>query len=78
MLIHYLIKTKRVMPIIDARGRSIDLPHFKFKRIKLAEIEQFDVYYAFKSKSEDVTSVERINYYKVLEGFMKYYAVDIW
>jgi hypothetical protein len=34
MLIHYLIKSKTVNAILDARGRSVDSPHFNFKRIK--------------------------------------------
>ena len=34
MLIHFLIKTKAVKPILDARTRTNDEPHFKFKRIK--------------------------------------------
>lgn len=35
MLIHYLIKTKKAVAILDARGRKPSTPHFKFKRIKL-------------------------------------------
>ena len=34
MLIHYLIKTIYVKPILDARNRTADSPHFKFKRVK--------------------------------------------
>ena len=34
MLIHYLIKSKKINPIMDARGRKTDAPHFKFKRLK--------------------------------------------
>ena len=51
MLIHYLIKSKKVNAILDARGRKPDTPHFKFKRMKLNEIEQFNVYYNYKNKS---------------------------
>ena len=34
MLIHYLIRFKYVKPIMDARNRTNDSPHFQFKRIK--------------------------------------------
>ena len=78
MLIHYLIKAKMVKPILDARNRTPNTPHFKFKRVKQNDIEQFDVYYTFKDKLEDVTTIERVNYCKTLEGFLRYYAVDIW
>ena len=78
MLIHYLIKSKEVKPILDARNRSHDTPHFKFKRLKQGLVEQFDVFYTFKDKIEDVSTVERVNYSKILEGFFKYYAIDIW
>lgn len=59
---------------MDARGRKPDTPHFKFKRMKLSEIEQFDVYYNFKTKSEDVAANERVNYLEILLGFMRYYG----
>ena len=78
MLIHYLIKFKEVKPILDARNRTHDTPHFKFKRVKQGVIEQFDVFYTFKDKLEDVSTVERVNYSRILEGFFKYYATDIW
>lgn len=78
MLIHYLIKFKEVKPIIDARNRTIDTPHFKYKRLKQSVPEQFDVFFTFKDKIEDVSTVERVNYSKILEGFFKYYAIDIW
>jgi hypothetical protein len=74
MLIHYLIKAKKVNPILDARGRKADAPHFKFKRMKANDIEQFDVYYNYKTRSEDVAANERVNYYEILQGFMKYYG----
>lgn len=35
MLIHYLIKIKAVRPLLDARTRSKQSPHFTFKRRKL-------------------------------------------
>lgn len=66
MLIHYLIKSKTVKPIMDARNRSNDAPYFKFKRIKLGEVEQFPVYYSFKTNKEDVSTLERVNYCKIL------------
>ncbi len=78
MLIHYLIKMKLVKPILDARSRSKDSPHFTFKRLKLNDKDEFDVYYTFKSKPEDVSTIERVNYLKILKGFMLYYAHDIW
>ena len=62
---------------MDARARSNDSPHFKFKRIKQGVVQQFDVYYAFKTNSQDVSTTERVNYYNILLGFMKYYAMDI-
>ena len=34
MMLHYLIKSKAVKPNLDARNRTIDSPHFKFKRDK--------------------------------------------
>jgi DNA polymerase sigma len=37
MLIHYLIKVKAVKPILDARNRSKDSPHFRFKRLKATD-----------------------------------------
>ena len=78
MLIHYLIHCKAVKPILDARNRKADSPHFKFKRLKQNELEQFDVYYSFKTLPEDVSSQERVNYYEILQGFFKYYGKDIW
>lgn len=66
MLIHYLIRIKAVKPILDARYRTKDLPHFRFKRLKLSTVEEFEVYYAFKDRSEDVSTVERVNYYNIL------------
>ena len=69
MLIHYLIKFKEVKPILDARNRTHDTPHFKFKRVKQGVIEQFDVFYTFKDKLEDVSTVERVNYSRILRDF---------
>ena len=74
MLIHYLIKAKYVKPIMDARNRTSDRPHFEYKRIKKGVIEPFSVYYLFKDRIEDVTSVERVSYFQILQGFFKYYA----
>ena len=45
MLIHYLIKAKYVKPILDARNRTPDSPHFSYKRVKQNETEVFNVYY---------------------------------
>lgn len=78
MLIHYLIKSKQVKAILDARNRTVDTPHFKYRRLKQNNNEQFEVYYNFKDKSQDVTTAERVNYCKILEGFFKYYAEQIW
>lgn len=74
MLIHYLIHKNLVNPLIDAREQNKERPNFHFKRMKVGDTEQFDVYYTFKSTSKDVTNCERVNYCKVLMGFMKYYA----
>ena len=78
MLIHYLIKIKAVRPLLDARTRLKDSPHFQFKRLKQGQVEQFDVYYCFLQRSQDVASSDRANYLALLAGFMKYYAVDLW
>ena len=78
MLIHYLIKAKYVKAIMDARNRSSDSPSFEYKRIKKGEIEHFKVFYTFKDRPEDVSSVERVSYYQILLGFFKYYAEDFW
>ena len=78
MLIHYLIRAKHVKPILDARNRTINSPHFKFQRMKQGLTERFDVFYVFKDRIEDVSTVERVSYWKILEGFMRYYATDIW
>jgi hypothetical protein len=48
MLIHFLIKTKKIKSIMDNRVTT-DKPYFDYKRTKQGEIEQFKVYYAFKT-----------------------------
>ena len=66
MMLHYLIKSKAVKPILDARNRTIESPHFKFKRMKMEEVEQFNVFYTFKNNPKDVSTLERANYFKLL------------
>lgn len=73
MLIHYLIKTRRAKPIMDHRTTS-NLPDFKFKRMKQNDVEQFRVYYSFNDNPADVSIEERVNYFKIFTGFMKYYS----
>ena len=78
MLIHYLIKVKKAKPILDNRVITKDKPHLEYKRSKLTEIEQFPVYYMFKTNPKDVSIEERANYYKILLGFTYYYAYEFW
>jgi DNA polymerase sigma len=77
MLIHYLIKSRRVRPILDHRITA-NQPYFDFKRMKQAEVEQFKVYYSFRDDPRDASIEERVNYYKIFLGFMKYYAEEHW
>lgn len=32
----------------------------------------------FKDQQKDITGYERVNYFKILKGFFKYYGQDIW
>lgn len=74
MLIHFLIIKKKVKLILDNRVISTSKPHFEYRRIKENVVEEFDVYYQFKNEVEDVTDLERVNYFKILKSFFKYYA----
>jgi DNA polymerase sigma len=41
MLLHFLIKKKKINLIYDARNRSATLPNFMYKRRKLEEVQEF-------------------------------------
>jgi hypothetical protein len=77
MLIHYLIKTRRAKAILDHRVTT-DKAFFDFKRIKQTDVEKFKVYYEFREDPREVSVEERVNYYKQLTGFMRYYADEFW
>lgn len=57
---------------------TTDKPYFDYKRTKQGEIEQFKVYYSFKTDPKEVSIQQRVNYYKILMEFFKYYSIDFW
>lgn len=77
MLLHYLIKTRKAKAIIDHRTTD-GKAYFEFKRTKQAEVQRFKVYYEFNDNPKDISAEERVNYYKLLMGFMRYYSEDFW
>ena len=72
-MLNFLIETRRVNLIMDARSRQSSAGHFTYRRSVNQDIEEFDVYYQFKSLPSDVTAEKRANYYEILSEFFDYY-----
>jgi len=61
MMIYFLIKKNYVNLIYSARIRSKETQKFNFKRIKNGILEQFEVFYEFKTDTEEVTLLKNVN-----------------
>ena len=77
MLLHFLIRKGQINSIMDGRNRNkTSCPfHFEYKRTRSDKIEQFTVFYEFKTDPKKVSELERANYKSILLAFFKYYAV---
>lgn len=54
---------------MDSRTRGEDAAYFVYKRSIRDTIEEFKVYYEFKTNTKDVTALKRVNLYQLLIEF---------
>jgi DNA polymerase sigma len=63
MMLHFLIQKKYVNLMYNAKDRKADMLKINFKRMKNGydKPDQFDVFYEFRTKAEEVTTLKTVN-----------------
>jgi DNA polymerase sigma len=76
MMLHFLIQKKYVNLMYNAKDRKADMLKINFKRMKNGydKPDQFDVFYEFRTKAEEVTTLKTVNMIEIFKELFLYYS----
>lgn len=78
MMLHFLIQKKYVNLMYNAKDRKADMLKINFKRMKNGydKPDKFDVFYEFRTKAEEVTTLKTVNLVEIFKELFLYYSEE--